>query len=187
MLEKEIKVLIDYNMYNDLIKKFDFEEPYTQTNYYYSNGVVDSNMTIRVREIDGEMKLQVKNPKYISGSLHIKEEHECQITNIPDSISKSAINELIGLEIPEDLNCIGKLITERRICNKFDSVEIAIDINKYLDITDYELEIEYRNEYPNDLIDTIKKMGICLSEDVKGKNTRFNHRLKEVNDSACAS
>lgn len=75
---------------------------------------------------------------------------------------------------------IGKLVTKRLVCNKYDDVVIALDANKYLDVKDYELEIEYCNEYPQYIMDILKEHDIKINDLVLGKNNRFNKRLRTI-------
>lgn len=56
MLEKEIKILLSIQEYEELLNIFDFEEPFIQTNYYYgsSKGAID-DVTIRIRQKKGQI------------------------------------------------------------------------------------------------------------------------------------
>ena len=62
------------------------------------------------------------------------------------------MNNLCGVDFFEDRYLLNILVTERRnyICE--DNI-ISLDRNSYLGITDYELEIEYKNK----IIEKIKK------------------------------
>ena len=60
---------------------------------------------------------------------------------------------------------------------KYKGVEIALDKNEYLDVTDYELEIEYENEYPQYILDMLKEYNIKIHSNTSGKNKRFRKRL----------
>lgn len=89
---------------------------------------------------------------------------------------------MTGNNFEDDLLLIGKLVTKRAICNKYDDVEIALDANEYLDVKDYELEIEYCNECPQYIMDILNDHNIKISDRVLGKNKRFNKRLKMIKE-----
>lgn len=181
MLEKEVKILLSIQEYERLFSIFDFEEPFIQTNYYYENSKsAINNITIRIREKNDKYKLQVKIPKNIEGSIHIKEEYEEDIDKVYETIDKEILKQATEIDFEDDLLLIGKLVTKRLVCNKYDDVVIALDANKYLDVKDYELEIEYCNEYPQYIMDILKEHDIKINDLVLGKNNRFNKRLRTI-------
>jgi len=181
MLEKEVKILLSIQEYERLFSIFDFEEPFIQTNYYYENSKsAINNVTIRIREKNDKYKLQVKIPKNIEGSIHIKEEYEEDIDKVYETIDKEILKQATEIDFEDDLLLIGKLVTKRLVCNKYDDVVIALDANKYLDVKDYELEIEYCNEYPQYIMDILKEHDIKINDLVLGKNNRFNKRLRTI-------
>ena len=181
MLEKEVKILLSIQEYERLFSIFDFEEPFIQTNYYYEDSKsAINNVTIRIREKNDKYKLQVKIPKNIEGSIHIKEEYEEDIDKVYETIDKEILKQATEIDFEDDLLLIGKLVTKRLVCNKYDDVVIALDANKYLDVKDYELEIEYCNEYPQYIMDILKEHDIKINDLVLGKNNRFNKRLRTI-------
>lgn len=179
MLEKEIKILLSNKEYEKLFDIFDFERPFTQTNYYYENSksAIDK-ITVRIRQKKDALKLQVKIPKAIDGSLHIKKEYEKEVDEVSDVIDKETLKQLTGIDYEENLYLIGKLVTKRAICNKYNGVEIALDENEYFDQKDYEIEIEYSDGYPQRIVDIIQKQNIKINREISGKNERFRKRLE---------
>lgn len=177
MIEKEIKVLLSEKQYNKLKDCFEWEDGFTQINYYYES---NDGITIRIREQDN-LKLQVKIPRQIKSSLHIKDEYEMQIDKIYEIISSELLKKITNYEFGYDRKIIGKLKTERKICRKYRNVEICLDKNDYLDMVDYEIEVEYTNDYPVEVIEKIKKLGINCEEYSRGKNKRFLQRLENIN------
>lgn len=180
-LEKEIKILLDEKQYLEVMNYFDFEEPVEQTNYYYANdAIVSNNITIRIREKLGKLKLQFKVPQKIEGSLHVKEEYEQNVDEVSDYISKDEIYGTCGFFCKDDAKLLGNLKTIRRICNKYQYVEIALDKNSYFDVVDYEIEIEYIGEFPQHILDELEKINIYSGKEVIGKNKRFLNEYKKV-------
>ena len=180
MIEKEIKILLSQNQYKKILDTFNFEEEFKQTNNYYLCEGASVDATIRIREKGNLTKLQVKIPKKRDKSLHIKEEYEEEVTEIPLVISKDKLKKMSGYNFPNDAIYTGKLRTERRIYAFNDDIEIALDVNQYLGITDYELEIEYKNIYPIEIIEKLKLLNIPIDNVAEGKNTRFCKKLYEI-------
>ena len=180
LIEKEIKIILTNEQYEYLMNTFDWEPVFEQINHYYGSNIYsDSNITIRIRENNG-YKLQVKIPKSIEGSLHIKEEYEIKVDGICSKINRKTLQNLTGYSFDEDKELLGELITKRRICNAYKDIQIALDENDYLEIKDYEIEIEYINEYPKVIIEKLKALDIDISKEVKGKHSRFIERLKLI-------
>lgn len=136
--------------------------------------------TIRIREKLGKLKLQFKVPQKIEGSLHVKEEYEQNVDEVSDYISKDEIYGTCGFFCKDDAKLLGNLKTIRRICNKYQYVEIALDKNSYFDVVDYEIEIEYIGEFPQHILDELEKINIYSGKEVSGKNKRFLNEYKKV-------
>ena len=182
--EKEIKVLISLDEYNRIDKMFDWSKVYSQINHYYGNRYDLSSEvnTYRVREKNGKIRIQIKIPERNEGALHIKREYEKEIDFVPDRITKEELTEITGLIFDEDKVYIGKLSTQRKEYNGFENIELCLDKNEYLDKVDYEIEIEFRGGYPEEIISLLKKNGIEIRDIVDGKNTRYvKELLKKYN------
>lgn len=178
MIEKEIKTLLLKDQYINLKKLFEWGTPFIQINYYYGNKHGKYNdITVRIRNINDRFYLQVKIPMRLEGSLHIKREYEIPYEGVVDILDRNILNELVGEYFDEDLRLMGKLKTERLICNNFNNVEISLDKSFYFDHIDYEIEIEYKEKYPKDIIDRLTELGISFENSTKGKSTRFVERL----------
>lgn len=183
MIEKEIKVILNCDEYKKVLNEFCFQLPIIQTNYYYESEGKAKDITIRIREKNNKYMLQIKIPRQKEKSLHIKEEYEEAIEGVQKIIDKEKIEMLCGSKFTNDAIYIGKLVTERSLCTVYNNIEMALDVNDYLGISDYELEIEYKDKYPTEIVEKLEKLGIKVDECVEGKNTRFNNRLMEVNSS----
>lgn len=179
ILEKEIKISLSLDEYNKVDKLFAWTKEYYQVNHYYGNeiDILSHSNTYRVREKNGIIKMQVKIPEKRQGSLRIKKEYEIEIKRVPQKIQKEELTNLTGLYFEEDKYYIGKLLTYRKECLAFKNVEICIDMNEYLNKIDYGLEVEYKNEYPDYIIEFLEENGIKLSEKVEGKSTRYMREL----------
>lgn len=106
---------------------------------------------------------------------------EKEIGRIYDLINKDILIQLTGYVFEEDMKLIGKLKTEMSICNKYEGIEIAIDKNEYLDVTDYELEIEYRNEYPKYIMNLLERINVSTSNiNARSANVYFWQSAKHI-------
>ncbi len=180
MVEKELKVLITREEYQKVMQMFSWDKNIVQENYYYVNPEnIDFENTFRVRKIENKYKLQIKRTMKKDKSLHIKKEYECELETLPERISSDFLNEKLELKYEEcTYSCVGSLKTDRKVM-KTDAVELCLDKNYYLANVDYELEIEYQNSEPLDLIAELRDAGISFEKGISGKNTRFLKRYVE--------
>ena len=175
MIEKELKVILSEEQYETIKAIFHWDTDVCQTNYYYrdTEDLSENNgITIRIREKQGRYLLQVKVPVSEQGSLHIKKEFEKEVKGIADTISGSDLTELTELTF-SDAHFVGELVTQRRTCNAYEGIEICLDRSCYFGQTDYELEIEYTQEYPREVVQILTEAGIHFEHAVVGKYSRF--------------
>ena len=136
-IEKEIKIILDEKQYLEVMNSFQFSESFEQINYYYANReIIENNITIRIREKLGQMKLQLKIPQKTDKALHINKEYEKKVNRVLQHISKEEIYELSGLHCSNDVKLLGSLKTIRCICNTFPNVKIALDKSFYFNNID---------------------------------------------------
>lgn len=174
MIEKEIKTMLTEGQYEKLKDLFSWDEKIEQVNHYYANSDTDSGkkLTIRVRDKAGRHFLQIKRPGSEESSLHISEEYEKEIGSVPDRLSSSELTELTGFSVPDSFR-IGSLYTERWLCRAYPKLEICLDKVKYYDVTEYELELEYTGDYPEEAVELLKSKGIEFEKESVGKFHRF--------------
>lgn len=180
MLEKEIKVLIAKEEYDLLDKIFEWDDSYVQVNHYYTNTKSGDNndITVRVREKKEKLYLQIKLPIKKENSLHIKKEIEEELDYLPEFISGKKLEELTKI-LKDNIYKIGELVTFRKIYHYNDEVLICLDKNQYLGVVDYEVEIEYTGEYPQEVIELFESNDIYTKNEIYGKYSRF---LMEYNE-----
>ena len=137
--EHELKMILTKDEYHFLLLFFDklMVESGLQTNYYYDSrdeAMRKRNVTVRVRE---------KNRKLI-GTIkrHLKTDN----SSIEEHFRVDTIPRVIMWDgMPLWLQ--GSLMTERKIFKVCDGITIMLDLNQYLDVVDYELEIEYSDSF----------------------------------------
>ncbi len=180
MTEKEIKVILTQNQYHKIKALFNWDEQISQINRYYVNSDSDSGkkLTIRVREENSRYWLQIKRPKFEESSLHISEEYQKELNSAPNLLPSETLTELTGFYIP-DSRLIGSLSTERAVCRSYPNLEICLDKVRYYDVTEYELELEYTGDFPDEAIKLLSENGISFGEKIDGKYYRFLRYAKE--------
>ncbi|MBR1392444.1 MAG: CYTH domain-containing protein [Ruminococcus sp.] len=177
MLEKEIKLMLSEEEYLRLKNGLRFDGEAVQTNhYYYSAECSQRRISVRVREIDGKALLQIKLPVSTEGSLAVREELERELPSVPETVGQELLSEICGVD--GEARRIGALSTLRLLSHQIENVELCLDRNEYLGITDYELEAEYTGEYPEEAIALIASFGIDTDRPAEGKYSRFLKALK---------
>lgn len=179
MLEKELKVLLTKEQYEKIDKLISWEDVYDQINFYYAkegNEDIPGTPTVRIRSKKGKMQLEVKVPVSANaGSIMQHEEYAKDIAYIPPVILRETLNDLLERTDMQDTKLLGFLYTNRRISTKYEGCEIALDKNEYLGKTDYELEVEFTDELPCELLREFEFLNIDQSRKVTGKYRRFIH------------
>ncbi len=181
MLETEFKAMLTEERFNVLRSMFEWDHVIEQTNSYYADSSMllkQHGITLRVRTIDGLSRIQVKVHKNADSPLQICEENEFETDAIPESFTAEETENLTGLHVPASL--LGSLTTHRYSLMYCDGVEICLDKSDYLGKTDYEIEIEYTGEIPQELKAKLAGAGIEFKAAAVGKMTRFMQRLNDV-------
>lgn len=181
MLETELKTMLDEETYLRIERMFDWDWVKEQVNSYYTDPMGDlkrNGITLRVRTKDGINKIQVKAHKNAGSPLQICEETEFCADGIPELFTEEQVGEMTGIYAPAVL--LGSLATLRHSLMYDDSTEICLDRSEYLGKIDYELEVEYTAEPPEELLKALAEAGAVFAEPAVGKCTRFMRRLAEV-------
>jgi uncharacterized protein YjbK len=178
MIETELKSILTKDQYDIISTIFNWEDTKTQINSYYispDNILKKHGITFRVRTINGEHILQIKKHNGKNGALQVSEETEFPINSIPDEFSGDEVFKYTKIKAPASL--IGELKTIRNSVFFADGVEVCLDKSEYLGTTDYEIEIEYTNPVPQELLDILYNEGVTFNKPCTGKFSRFMNRL----------
>lgn len=176
-IEMEYKFLVDKKIFYFFLERFSNEyqvmESYTQINYYYdTNGNLlnKQNITMRIRQQDNKLKWQLKKHQDLHGAICQSDECEGHLSSLPSKISIKGINTELYLK--------GNLVTERTILFFGNSGKLCFDINMYLGIVDYEIEIEFDHcdQQRADIIANTIGLNTNL---IFSKNTRFFKCLED--------
>ena len=182
MLEKEYKCIINKEIYDKISEFYDWNYIKEQTNHYYldKEAVLSKHrIMVRVREKDGEYKLQVKKHKVTDSPLHMAEETEFSMTEVPEYIDIDIAKKITGTDI-DRLYKIGNLTTLRHSLMWNLETEICLDKSTYFDTTDYEIEVEYSGEMPQKIVEELSAFGVRFEEKQPGKYSRFIEKFKTI-------
>lgn len=134
MLEYEKKLMLHETEYKTLCKKLPLAKPVSQTNYYYDTPDLAMNRaatTCRIRKKDGVYTATVKTHR--AGDRDCSVEQSAKVRNEKDT----------SMFVNMGMTLQGVLHTNRLSVTGYPGINIHIDQNTYLDVVDYELEIEY--------------------------------------------
>jgi len=179
MVEKELKTLLDEQLYNTLLSHFEWDEQIVQVNHYYIDKqkiLAEKNISVRVRHIGSQYLLQIKRPILIDKGLHIKDEYEEELNDIPKLVTSEKLCTITGTNIG-DARLVGNLTTERHICQWDEYTTVCLDKNSYLGIVDFELEIEHSNRVDQNLAKLLALETVGFDGNSKGKYSRFFEML----------
>lgn len=168
MLEHEYKYTITKESLDAIAEELKKQENIVsikrgvQINYYYDTQdfvFQSEGTTIRIRQKESGMQLQVKKKNYYG--LHKNLETVSEIIAIPSTMT-------IDNKIVEHK---GHLVTDRTRYIFADGVKVYLDINFYCGIVDYEMEIELPTDRED--IENIINPVWRLQPAQNGKATRF--------------
>lgn len=178
-VEKEYKYLIDEERFMELLEKcnrrYSFSERKMQANYYYdtdSHTLNKSNTTVRIRQQNNKVKLQVKNHRAVKSSMALSDEHSRSIDKLP-----------LAMRIPEvkgKISLKGVLVTERTVYPFGETGTVCFDMNMYLGVCDYEIEVEFDENDNKEALSVIAYLGL-EHRPILNKSARFFERLEAVN------
>lgn len=146
-IERELKLLIDEEVYNKLLHSYDFQNPITQTNTYYdtkNQDVKKQHSAVRIRMIQDKkiFTLKIRKDEY----THYEFEKEINTENIDDINDTEILNWFDQYQIPKNLDPTVSFTTLRYVY-KFEHGELCLDKTDYINHTDYEIEYEYTSDH----------------------------------------
>lgn len=183
MKETEIKSIIDNDAYERIKKAFKWDAVTEQTNHYYTdrNGILcEKRITVRIRVIEGNAKIQVKHHKNKDSALQISEENEYPVSEIPEVIDSETAERITGINTGE-LYRMGAADTLRYTFERSGS-ELCLDKTTYFNTVDYEVEVEYEGKMSADLLMKLTSLGVVFNKSCVGKFARFLDEYKKNKD-----
>ena len=179
--ETEYKFLVNREQFDKyfafFIKKYGKATTRLQINYYYDteeNTLNKKNVTVRVRQKDNGLKLQIKRHINKYEALFSSDEYFGDLASLPKTIKLNEIKEHLILK--------GSLVTERRTINFGGGGELCFDYNVYLGESDYEIEVEYSEQDKSSgesIVAIIDSSNALIGET---KSNRFFKQWEEINN-----
>lgn len=186
-IEIEAKALISKDDYEKLVSLFEGHGSYVQINYYIDskdNALREKGLSLRVRFKKMKFEMTVKIPRvegHIEKNVYISEEEFEAInghTGFPDNEIKKYLEEE---GIDTSALYIKTVLSTRRIDADYEGGELAIDLNNYSGITDYEVELEHK-----DMATAEKYLKQLLEENnipfVPNKKTKIKRALEAIGE-----
>jgi len=185
MNEREYKYKLDIEEYTALISKITTEiglmSYKLQVNYYYDTKdflLNKDKITLRVRQIDSNLSLELKTELHNDGLLKINEELAEPISSLPITIDFKKHPWKKHLPYDESINLKGSLITERRTVKPFEGIKFDVDKNIYMGKVDYELEVEFDEGLDEKAFELLKYyVGNVDGRATTGKRSRYFEEL----------
>lgn len=145
-LEQELKLQLSKREY-DILQEYSQTESVLQTNHYFAQDNMPSDVMFRLRVKCGKYLLCYKKLLSQTNGVTICDEREKEISEqfaqqlLSRGIFYTEVKSILGVDVPENLTYVGSMDTYR---TKFalNNLTLELDYNKYLDTVDYELECE---------------------------------------------
>lgn len=177
-IEQELKIQLTQRQYQMLVSQSGVS-PVKQVNYYFDGDGKPQNLTVRIREKNGEYVLCAKVRKGNSNGVSVSDEYEkvvgAEFLRVAQNVglSRDCLKNALGVDADCTLFCQGSLTTYR---SKFmlDGFVVEVDKNEYLGVCDYELECENSDVARLEELKTLLnyRFGIPCKPS-KGKAARF--------------
>jgi uncharacterized protein YjbK len=183
MKENEYKFLLPKDDYDNALEKakgrffqINLAEK-IQVNYYYdtsNNDLQKNNTTLRVRQIENNLKLEIKILEKTQNEFRCSDEISYPAEIIQDTISlpheirrRPYLCNVYSLQ--------GCLVTHRTSIVLSNQIRVDFDRNMYLGVCDYEIEIEFEPTSDNirEVKNIIDALNLGCSVNIVSKSERF--------------
>lgn len=180
-VEREVKILLTQQQYEQIRGRFQWTAAVEQVNHYYldrEGQLRAEKVNLRVRQIGNRYWLQVKTlVKNVKGGPSVHQETETDIDGAPDFFDSRTVKALTGVET-QGARRVGALTTLRHTLWVEPEIELCLDKSDYLGVTDYELEIEYTGDRLEAVLALVEQLGLTAGEKPQGKLSRFYARWR---------
>lgn len=146
-IERELKLLINKQVYNNIMNSYDFHKSIIQTNTYFDTANQDvkkQHGAVRIRTIENKkiFTLKIKKDEY----THYEFEKEISTENINEIEDPETLNWFNQYQIPKNLHPTATFTTLRNVY-EFENGELCLDKTTFKNHIDYEIEYEYTSDH----------------------------------------
>lgn len=146
-IERELKLLINKQVYDNIMNSYDFHKSIIQTNTYYDTANQDvkkQHGAVRIRTIENKkiFTLKIKKDEY----THYEFEKEISTENINEIEDPEILNWFNQYQIPKNLHPTANFTTLRNVY-EFENGELCLDKTTFKNHIDYEIEYEYTSDH----------------------------------------
>ena len=146
-IEKELKLLINKQVYDNIMNSYDFHKSIIQTNTYFDTANQDvkkQHGAVRIRTIENKkiFTLKIKKDEY----THYEFEKEISAENINEIEDPEILNWFNQYRIPKNLHPTANFTTLRNVY-EFENGELCLDKTTFKNHIDYEIEYEYTSDH----------------------------------------
>ena len=146
-IERELKLLINKQVYDNLMNSYDFHKSIIQTNTYFDTANQDvkkQHGAVRIRTIENKkiFTLKIKKDEY----AHYEFEKEISTENINEIEDPEILNWFNQYQIPKNLHPTATFTTLRNVY-EFENGELCLDKTTFKNHIDYEIEYEYTSDH----------------------------------------
>lgn len=173
-IERELKILVNKESFEKLLKTYPFNKPIVQTNTYYDteDGYIKKQKgAMRIRTIKDKKIFTLKIRK--DEITHNEYEKEINVNTIQEIDDEEILNWLQMYNIPKKVHKIVSFITQRRTYD-FENGQLCADITSYENHIDYEIEYEYTENHDgiNSFNEILKPLNIHYEKNCPSKIAR---------------
>lgn len=146
-IERELKLLINKQVYDNIMNSYDFHKSIIQTNTYFdtaNQNVKKQHGAVRIRTIENKkiFTLKIKKDEY----THYEFEKEISSENINEIEDPEILNWFNQYQIPKNLHPTANFTTLRNVY-EFENGELCLDKTTFKNYVDYEIEYEYTSDH----------------------------------------
>lgn len=146
-IERELKLLINKQVYDNIMNSYDFHKSIIQTNTYFDTANQDvkkQHGAVRIRTIENKkiFTLKIKKDEY----THYEFEKEISSENINEIEDPEILNWFNQYQIPKNLHPTANFTTLRNVY-EFENGELCLDKTTFKNHVDYEIEYEYTSDH----------------------------------------
>ncbi len=146
-IERELKLLVNQEIYEKIIHSYDFSEPWEQINTYYDteDGYIrKKGGALRIRQIGVKKIFTLK--LRTDEITHIELEKEIDTVTIQEIQDEEVLSWINQFQIPMDVKKTVSFKTIRQTYD-FENGQLCADQTIYENHMDFEIEYEYTKEH----------------------------------------